>query len=61
MRQALEHEFFSSVRDTTMEAECDAPLDFSKLNALGDMDMAQMREFWDYEMEYWTKRRRGQS
>ena len=44
-----------------MEAECDAPLDFSKLNALGDMDMEQMHEFWDEEMEYWKKRRRDQN
>ena len=61
MRKALQTQFFSSVRDTQLEIECVTPLDFSKLNALTNMSMTEMHEFWLYEIEYWNQRRSRKS
>lgn len=44
-----------------MEIECETPLDFSKLNALTNMSMTEMHEFWLYEIEYWNQRRSRKS
>ena len=55
VKKALGHPFFESIRDSSLEVECDEPIDFSKLHMLVSMNMEEMEIFLEEEIMFWTK------